>query len=267
MMNEWKAASRIAVLFCLGSPCLADVALIVAEPYGRAGAWAPVGHAAIYLTRACAETPTRLRRCNPDEPGVVISRYGHVAGFDWLAVPLVPYLYAVDRVEDIPDISDAAMVVHLREHYRREHLSSIVPDDRARPTPKGNWIQLIGASYDRKLYFFQIETTAEQDEALIAELNQGANRGRFNLFFHNCADFARDVINHYYPKVIRRNFVADLGMTTPKQVAKSFVHFSRKNQELKFSAYALEQVPGNRQQSRPLRGVTESFLRFFTVIH
>jgi hypothetical protein len=90
----------------------------------------------------------------------------------------------------------------------------------------------------------------QQDEAIIAELNQGANRGRFNLFFHNCADFARDVINHYYPKVIRRNFVADLGMTTPKQVAKSLVHFSRKNQELKFSAYALEQVPGNRPQSR-----------------
>ena len=211
-MNDWKAAGRIAVLFCLGSPCLADVALIVAEPYGRAGAWALFGHAAIYLTRACADTPTRLRRCNPDEPGVVISRYGHVAGFDWLALPLVPYLYAVDRVEDIPDISDSAMVVRLREHYRREHLSSIVSDDRARPTPKGNWIQLVGASYDRKLYFFQIETTAEQDEALIAELNQGANQGRFNLFFRNCADFARDVINHYYPKAVRRNFVADLGM-------------------------------------------------------
>ena len=113
---------------------------------------------------------------------------------------------------------------------------------------------------------FRLRPPRKQDEAIIAELNQGANRGRFNLFFHNCADFARDVINHYYPKVIRRNFVADLGMTTPKQVAKSLVHFSRKNQELKFSAYALEQVPGNRPQSRPLRGVTESFLRFFTVI-
>ena len=67
------------------------------------------------------------------EPGVVISRYGNVAGFDWLSVPLVPHLYAVDRVEDIPDISDAAMVVRLREHYRREHLGSIVPDDRCMP--------------------------------------------------------------------------------------------------------------------------------------
>ena len=184
-----------------------------------------------------------------------------MARFDWLAMPLIPYLYAVNRVEDIPDISDAAMVVRLREHYHREHLSSIVSDDRARPTPKGNWIQLIGTSYDRKLYFFQIETTLEQDEALIAELNRGTNQGRFNLFFHNCADFARDVINHYYPKVARRNFVADLGMTTPKQVAKNLVRFSRKNQELKFSAYALEQVPGNRPHSRPPCGVTESFLR------
>ena len=69
-----------------------------------------------------------------------------------------------------------------------------------------------------------------------------------------------------HTKAVQRNFVADLGMTTPKQVAKNLVRFSRKNQEFKFSAYALEQVPGNRPHSRPPRGVTESFLRFFTVM-
>jgi hypothetical protein len=259
-MKNWKIAAGIAFLFVLASPCLADVALIMAEPYGHFGAWNPTGHAAVYLTRVCAETPTRLRRCGPGELGVVISRYDGVAGLDWLAVPVIPYLYAVDRIEDIPDFAGPAAVSRLREDYRRSHLSDLIPDDPAKPSPAGNWVQLVGSSYDRKLYFFQIETTEAQDDALIADLNQAANHQRFHLFFQNCADFARSVINHYYPKTLRRNFAADFGFTTPKQISKNLVRFSRRHRELRFSAFAIAQVPGN-PRSHPVRGVMESLVR------
>ncbi|MFI5113585.1 MAG: hypothetical protein ACHP7J_00470 [Terriglobales bacterium] len=259
-MRNWKIAAGIAFLFSLASPCLADVALIMAEPYGHFGAWNPTGHAAVYMTRVCAETPTRLRRCGPGELGVVISRYEGVAGLDWLAVPVIPYLYAVDRVEDIPDLADRAAVSRLRDTYRRDHLSSLIPDDPARPAPAGSWIQLVGASYDRKLYFFQIETAEAQDDALIADLNQAANHQRFHLFFQNCADFARSVINHYYPKTAHRNFTADFGLTTPKHISRDLVRFSRKHRELRFSAFSVAQVPGS-PRSHPARGVMESLVR------
>lgn len=259
-MRNWKIAAGITFLFSLALPCFADVALIMAEPFGRFGAWNPTGHAAVYLTRVCAETPTRLRRCQPGELGVVVSRYDRVAGFDWLAIPVIPYLYAVDRVEDIPDFADPAAVRRLRETYRRNHLSDLVPEVPARPTPPGNWTQLAGSSYDRKLYFFQIETTGAEDDALIADLNQGANHQRFDLFFQNCADFARSVINYYYPKTLRRNFAADFGFTTPKQISKDLVRFSRKHRELRFFAFAVAQVPGN-PRSHPVRGVMESLVR------
>jgi hypothetical protein len=232
----------------------------MAEPYGHFGAWNPTGHAAVYLTRICADTPTRLRRCGPGELGVVISRYDHVAGFDWLAIPVIPYLYAVDRVEDIPDFASPAIVNWRRETYRRNHLSDLIPEDPARPSPAGNWIQLVGSSYDRKLYFFRIETTAAQDDSLIAELNQAANHQRFDLFFRNCADFARGVVNHYYPKTLRRNFAADFGFTTPKQISNNLVRFSRRHRELRFSAFAIAQVPGS-PRSHPVRGVMESLVR------
>ena len=36
---------------------------------------AATGHAAVYLSGVCAETPLVLRRCGPGETGVVLSRY------------------------------------------------------------------------------------------------------------------------------------------------------------------------------------------------
>ena len=86
-----------------------DAALLMEEPYAQFGAFNPTGHAAIYLNHICAESPTRLRRCRPGEPGAVISRYHKIDGYDWLAIPLVPYLYAVERVEDVPSTADAAL--------------------------------------------------------------------------------------------------------------------------------------------------------------
>jgi hypothetical protein len=258
-MKPWKPVIAALVFLCLALPSRADVALIVAEPFGRFGAWNPTGHAAIYLTRVCAETPATLRRCQPGELGVVISRYDHVAGRDWLATPLVPFLYAVDRIDEVPDSADAATVRLLREKYREEHLRDLIPDHPPDDTPPGNWIQLAGAAYDRKLYFFQIATTAEDDDALIEELNHKKNREHFNLFFRNCADFASSVINHYYPHAVHRSYVADLGFTTPKQISKRLVDFSRKHHEYKFTAYTIAQVPGS-PHSRPVRGVMESLV-------
>src|SRR5277367_6508350 len=85
-----------------GQRARADAALLMEEPYGEFGAFNPTGHAAVYLNHVCAETPTELRMCRPGELGVVISRYHSVGGFDWIAIPLIPYLYAVDSADQIP---------------------------------------------------------------------------------------------------------------------------------------------------------------------
>jgi len=103
--------------------------------------------------------------------GVVLSRYDGVGGYDWIAIPLVPYLYAVERPEDVPLFADAKIVAFLRDRYRREHLEDIAPDLLNGETPGGNWYELVGSSYDRTTYGFEIETTPAQDEALILKLN------------------------------------------------------------------------------------------------
>ena len=80
------------------------------EPFGKFGAMNPTGHAAVYLNHVCAESPTELRMCEPGEYGVVISRYHKIHKYDWIAIPLIPYLYAVEDATDIPATVDKAQV-------------------------------------------------------------------------------------------------------------------------------------------------------------
>src|SRR5207245_1729409 len=111
----------------------ANVAVLLEEPYSYDGTFGGVGHTAVYLNRVCAASPTSLRRCADEEYGVVISRYNRISGHDWIAIPLVPYLYAVSKPEDIPAYADGKIVASLRDHYRRNHLQELAADDRSCP--------------------------------------------------------------------------------------------------------------------------------------
>jgi len=237
------------------------VALLMEEPFGSFGAFNPTGHAAVYLDHVCADSPTELRLCRPGEYGVVISRYHKIAGYDWIAIPLVPYLYAVEDVNDIPASVDKAQVSALRDAYRREHLEELAPDDRKGRAPRGEWVQLVGSSYDRTIHGFEVVSTAEQDERFIAIFNDRKDVGHFNLFFHNCADFSRVVLDLYLPNAVHRSWIADLGLTTPKQVARSLVKYGREHPEAEMSAFVIPQVPGSMKRSHPVHGVTESLLK------
>lgn len=239
----------------------ASATLLLEEPYGKLGFFTATGHAAIYLSNVCAETPIVLRPCAPGETGVVISRYDGVHGYDWVAIPLIPYLYAVERPEEVPLFADAKMVAFLRDRYRRKYLEDVAPDVENGETPNGNWYELVGSSYDRTIYGFEIETTPAQDKALIRKLKESPNESHFHLVSHNCADFAKDVLNLYFPKTLHRSIVGDAGITTPKQMAKLLTRYSVKHPQLQFSRLVIAQVPGSMPRSTTVHGVVESFFK------
>lgn len=249
------------LLLLIARPAHADVTLLLGAPYGKLGGFSPTGHAALYFDRICADAPTSLRHCEPGETGVVISRYGGVGGLDWVAIPLFPYLYAVDSLADVPSHATRAQVIQLRDAYRRAHLRAIAPDAPGGQIPKGNWFQLVGAVYDRHLVGFTVRTTKEQDARLIRTLRARENRERFNFFFRNCADFSRDVLNLYFPGALRDNFIADLGLTTPKQMAKSLVKYADRHPDLELSSFVIPQIPGNRPEGPRTRGVAEALVK------
>jgi hypothetical protein len=236
----------------------AGATLLLQEPYSYDGALAGTGHAAVYLDHVCAASPVVLRRCEPGETGIVLSRYHEIAGYDWIAIPVVPYLYAVERQEEVPLFADAKLVAFLRDQYRRKYLESFASDRLGGGMPSGEWYMLVGASYDRTIYGFQIETTPEQDALLIQKFNSQPNHKHFSVVTHNCADFAREVIDFYYPHAVHRNVIFDLGVTTPKQIAKMLAKYGRRHPELERSNFVIPQVPGTVERSKPVHGVLES---------
>ncbi|MDQ2924962.1 MAG: hypothetical protein M3R43_05335, partial [Acidobacteriota bacterium] len=142
----------------------------------------------------------------------------------------------------------------------RKHLLGIAPDRADGRAPEGDWVQLAGAAYDRTLYVFQVKTTAEQDAGFIAMFNDRKNTQRYNGAFRNCADFARVTINRFYPRAVKRNLLADLGITTPKHVAHALTRYGAKHPEVGLETFVVPQVPGSLERSRKVKGVTECLL-------
>lgn len=260
----WATALLCLIVAAAGT-AHASMALLLEQPYGGLGEVNPTGHSAIYLDHVCAATPLKLRPCQPGELGVVLSRYDGIEGYDWLAIPLLPYLYAVESPSEIPQTMDRATEISLRDQYRRRHLEQFASDMPDGSMPPGNWYELIGSAYDRTIYGFSIKTTPEQDAALIAIFNDQRNVERYNGAFRNCADFARVTINRIYPHAIRRNFIADFGLTTPKSVARSLAHYASKHPDTDLHAFVIPQVRGSLPRSHSTEGVTESLLKRYGV--
>ncbi len=254
------ALTAAAILTVSSASCRAQSALLLEQPYGFFGLINPTGHNAIYLRNVCAATPVKLRRCHAGELGVVIARYKGIDGYDWIAIPLVPYLYSVEDLSEVPARVSRESVRRMRERYREEHLEMLGKDLAPGNIMRDGWSELLGVAYERAIYAFRFETTPEQDDELIAKLNAGRNRSHFNLFFNNCADFARRVLDVYFPHAFGRSIFPDAGITTPKHVAHKLVKYARKHRQLDLVVFKISQVPGYRRNSDSNKSIDESFV-------
>lgn len=249
------------VLFAIASrSSYAQAALLLEEPYGFFGTLNPTGHTAVYFEHICAETPVKLRRCAPGESGTVIARYSGIADYDWIAIPLVPYLYSVENIDQVPARVDHTSVRLLRNKYHEGHLLSLGEDVPRGGFFHGGWTQLIGTAYERRIFAFRFATTPAQDDAFIARMNAAQNRSDFDLLYNNCSDFARRVMNQYFPGTFRRSIFPDVGMTTPKQITYKLERYARNHPETDLAIFEIPQVPGYRRMSRSNKSVAESLI-------
>jgi hypothetical protein len=118
----------------------------------------------------------------------------------------------------------------------------------------------VGVAYERRIYAFRFATAEGQDDALIAQMNAGANRSRFNLLYSNCADFNSGILNFYFPRTFRRSILPDAGITTPRQVTYKLLRYARKHPETQLAAFEIPQVPGYRRRSRSNKSIAESLI-------
>jgi hypothetical protein len=254
------ALVAIAPLLFACALCHAQAVLLMEEPYGFFGTVNPTGHNAVYFERICAETPVKLRRCQPGEMGAVIARYEGISHYDWVAIPLIPYLYSVENAAAVPARVNRETVRRLRDNYRESHLLSLGTDIPEGNLLRGGWAELVGVAYERRIFAFRFETTEKQDDAFIAKMNAGANHSSFNLLYNNCADFARASLDFYFPGTFRRNIFPDAGMTTPKQIGFKLVRYARRHPETQLAVFEIPQVPGYRRLSGSNKSVAESLI-------
>lgn len=252
----------LSVLAMLGASAhgRGQAALLMEEPYGFFGALNPTGHTAIYFSRICADSPVKLRRCEPDETGSVIARYQGIAGNDWVAMPLIPYLYSVENVSEVPSRVNRETVLRLRKHYHEQHLGTLGANVFEGNIVHGGWTQLVGVAYERRIVAFRFATTEEQDDTLIAEMNDSRNHTSFNLLYENCADFARRIMNEYFPQTFKRTIFPDAGITTPRQIASKLVKYASKHPDTELAVFEISQVPGYRRHSRSNKSVSASLI-------
>ena len=249
---------NLALIAIFPAQSRAQAALLMEEPYGFFGSVNPTGHNAIYFERICAETPIRLRRCQDGELGAVLARYQGINGYDWVAIPLLPYLYSVENASDVPARVNRETVNRLRDRYHEAHLLSLGENLSPGNVLHGGWTQLVGVSYERRIYAFRFETTEEQDDALIARMNDSGNRSHFHLLFNNCSDFARLSLNLYFPGTFKRSVFPDAGVTTPKQIAYKLERYASKHPETQLTIFEIPQIPGYRHPSRANKSIAES---------
>lgn len=238
----------------------ADISYLLLESVGVSGEASSAGHSAIYFSNICAESPIEMRICRPGEMGIVIALYpdfGANKDYEWIAVPLIPYLYGVENESKIPLYVNGEIRTLLRERYRRNHLLSLVPDTADGSVPKGRWQQMIGNTYNRDIYSFTVRTSPKEDAALIEKINSIPNENRYSTLYHNCADFAREVINTYYPRAARRDVLNDFTMTSPKAVARSLSRYATKRPEMLFNIVKYSQLAGPIRRSMDSRNYSQ----------
>jgi hypothetical protein len=258
--SRWFALALLLV--ALGrSRAYGDVGVVLDESLNSSAEWVTgSGHTAVYFSRLCPASPVKLRLCRPGEEGSVMSTYinlGENRRYEWNIVPLNVYVYGVQGARDRPIFGSQKVKAVLEQKYRDQAMPEYCSRKDCETSDKGEWRYMVGASMERSMYIFVVRTTIRQDLDLMAKFNSLPNENHFNIVARNCADFAKNVVDTYFPHAAHREVINDFGMTSPKAVARSFTHYALSHPESQFRVLHFSQLPGTFQRSTEARNGTE----------
>src|SRR4030095_39239 len=197
--------------------------------------------------------PTKMRLCLPGEHGGVVSKYSPFSeneDFDWAIVPLEEYLYGFGSPDFAPMIATRKLQSAI-ERYNFVPLFSRALAKTSGELPDGQWKASLANRFDRNIYIFSVETTADDDAVIVAAFNAAPNKSRFNFFYRNCSNQAKGIFDLILPHVEAiGNRTSGITMETPKGLAKALVARAVKPPELPLRVRRSPQIPGAFGRSR-----------------
>jgi hypothetical protein len=262
MRKLLSICSMVLAGLCLCAPARGDVGLVLNSSMNDGSSFfSSAGHAAIYLSRVCPATPTTLRMCRPGEQGSVMSNYSEFfenANYEWNVVPVSVFLYGVEDPAEQPMYGSKELRRELQNRYRDRVLTDYCVSQKCRNNPDASWRDLVGATFVRTVYIFEVKTTVEQDEEFVAQWNARPNVSHYSGLRRNCADFAKDVLNAYFPHAVHSNRLNDFGLTSPKAVARSITHYADHHKQMELRVTRFSQLPSDIRRSDDVREGTEA---------
>jgi hypothetical protein len=249
------ALLTVAVLLTAAPQSLADVGVIVHEPIGPLGFFTRAGHVSTYLSNICPDgSPVRMRLCHPGEHGGVISKYTPFSeheDYDWAIVPFEEYLYGFESPALAPLIATRGLERVIQQYQFGPLFSRGMQTTGDGGLPDGEWKSTLATRFERTMYILSIETSTEDDAAIVAAFNAAPNRSRFNFFYRNCSDQAKSIL----ALVLGSNDeigdrVDGMTMETPKGLAKALVERALAHPDFRLHIQRYSQLPGSFPQSR-----------------
>lgn len=239
----------------------ADIGVVIADPTGiGSSAYTHAGHALVYLSNVCAETPVKARLCKPGEQGSMVTIFPNFyerEPYAWNLVPVSLYLEGTMRSGQRLLYGSREVKTALTMSAKIGYLRSVC-GEACPPLEHAYWRDLVASTIERDVFVYAVKTTPAQDETAVRWLNDQPNVNHYNGMTHNCAMFAQSLINTLFPHSVRRDILNDLGMMSPKAAARSFSHWAEKRPELGFYSMHFAQKPGSVQRSCSASSGTEA---------
>ena len=231
----------------------ADIGVIVHEPVSALGFFTRVGHAGTYLSNICPDgSPIKMRLCQPGESGGVVVRSSSLSeneDYDWAIVPFEEYMHGFGSLDLAPLFGTRKLQHALERHDFGPVFARALTTTTDGAVPEGHWKAALATRFDRSIYVFSVQTTPAADATIVAEYNAAPNKSRFNFFYRNCSDQAKEIFDLILPRATGDR-TSGITMQTPKGLAKALVRRALARPELSLRVRRYTQIPGTFSRSR-----------------
>ena len=227
---------------------------MVLDAVGPIGFLTRSGHNAIYLSNVCPDrSPVTLRLCHPGERGGVVSKYTPISeneDYDWAIVPFEQFLNGFESPELAPLFGVPKLQSAIQDYNFGPLFSSVLTGAQDGHFPDGEWRTTVATRFDRTIYNLSIATTVDEDKTIVDAFNSAENKSRFNFFYRNCSNQAKEILN----LILREqdaigDRVGGLTMEVPKGLAKTLIERALEHPELQLRVERYTQLPGTFHRS------------------